>query len=388
MAKNERKNTASPGGTCGAEALMQIAITVKTHDREDLEADAAQRVHGLVRGCSRRTARRSMGGRAASQTRGVSRDAPRPAPSRASRRAPAPSGANISSISASVMIIGGQKASVSPIARPITPRASSSAAAAARPCPAPRSPWRPAGASSSAAHQPEVRAPRRPADAREPVEVRREARRQRAHPRRRVHPLVDLQRLHPHRAGDRMPAVGVAVAEACRSCPSSPRSPRPSRASIATADSGRKPAVSCLAIEIEFGSKPSACAPNHCAGPAEAADHLVGDHQHVVPAADRGRSPRSSPRGGTMTPPAPITGSAMKAATVSGPSASISASSSAASRAANAASLSPGSAPFQWCGVADVPDARHRQVEVAVVVRQPGQRGRDDGHAVVGLLPG
>ena len=34
-----------------------------------------------------------------------------------------------------------------------------------------------------------------------------------------------------------------------------------------------------------------------------------------------------------MTPPAPITGSAMKAATVSGPSASISASSSAARRA-------------------------------------------------------
>jgi hypothetical protein len=30
MAKNERKKTASPGGTCGAEALMQIAIMVKT----------------------------------------------------------------------------------------------------------------------------------------------------------------------------------------------------------------------------------------------------------------------------------------------------------------------------------------------------------------------
>ena len=30
IAKNERKKTASPGGTCGADDLMQIAIAVKT----------------------------------------------------------------------------------------------------------------------------------------------------------------------------------------------------------------------------------------------------------------------------------------------------------------------------------------------------------------------
>ena len=44
------------------------------------------------------------------------------------------------------------------------------------------------------------------------------------------------------------------------------------------------------------------------------------------------------------TPPAPITGSAMKAATVSGPSRSISPSSSAASEAAYASSDVPGAA--------------------------------------------
>ena len=42
----------------------------------------------------------------------------------------------------------------------------------------------------------------------------------------------------------------------------------------------------------------------------------------------------------------------MKAATVSGPSATISASSSAARRAEKSRSLSPASAPFQKCGVA------------------------------------
>ena len=36
MAKNERKNTASPGGTCGADALMQIAIIVKTSTERTL----------------------------------------------------------------------------------------------------------------------------------------------------------------------------------------------------------------------------------------------------------------------------------------------------------------------------------------------------------------
>jgi hypothetical protein len=48
--------------------------------------------------------------------------------------------------------------------------------------------------------------------------------------------------------------------------------------------------------------------------------------------------------GGTITPPAPITGSANMAATVSGPSASIIWSSSSARRVAKSSSLSPSSA--------------------------------------------
>ncbi|CFT88620.1 Uncharacterised protein [Bordetella pertussis] len=47
-------------------------------------------------------------------------------------------------------------------------------------------------------------------------------------------------------------------------------------------------------------------------------------------------------RGGTMTPPAPMTGSPMKAATVSGPSRRIMASSSPAMRVAKSSSVSPG----------------------------------------------
>ena len=50
------------------------------------------------------------------------------------------------------------------------------------------------------------------------------------------------------------------------------------------------------------------------------------------------------------TPPAPITGSAMKAAIVSGPSRSIMSSRLRASRVAYSSSLSPGSAYLPWCG--------------------------------------
>ena len=138
-----------------------------------------------------------------------------------------------------------------------------------------------------------------------------------------------------------------------------------------------------MAIDSEVGAIVERLGAEPFAGAPEAADHLVGDHQDVVLAADRADRLEVALRAARSTPPAPITGSAMKAATVSGPSASISASSSAASRAAKAASLSPGSAPFQKCGVAMWRMPAHRQVEVAVVVGQPGQRGRDDGDAVV-----
>ena len=59
--------------------------------------------------------------------------------------------------------------------------------------------------------------------------------------------------------------------------------------------------------------------PNIFAQTPEAADHLVGDHKHIVAIKHRldlREVPRRRP---TTAPPAPITGSAMKAATVSGP---------------------------------------------------------------------
>ena len=237
MAKNERKNTASPRRHVRRRGLDADRHRREDADREDLEADAAQRVHGAISDAvpeSRRAPRQPRCPSAFAQASVAS--------------SAAPSGANISSISSSVMIIGGQKASVSPIARRDHPaRQRARPPAAARPCPARRSPSRPAGASSIAAHQPE-RA--RLADQRVPGQPARGAPAKRGasapHPRRRVHPLVDLQRLHPDRAGDRVPAVGVAVPEACRSARSSPRSPRPCRRRSPPRDSGRKPAGQLL----------------------------------------------------------------------------------------------------------------------------------------------
>ena len=75
-----------------------------------------------------------------------------------------------------------------------------------------------------------------------------------------------------------------------------------------------------------------------------------------------------------MTPPAPITGSAMKAATVSGPSRRISSSSSAARRVANSSSLSPVLAEAVVVRAGGVQDAGDRQVEIGVVGRQAGER--------------
>ena len=136
-------------------------------DREDLQPDAAQRVHGAARGTPAPERRAPVAAQAEM--------ALRPAPSRASRRAPPPTGANISSISASVMVIGGQKASVSPIARPMTPRVGQLLRQPRRrPCPARRSPsGDPSGASSIAPIRPEgadLADQRVPG---EPVEVRR-----------------------------------------------------------------------------------------------------------------------------------------------------------------------------------------------------------------------
>ena len=86
------------------------------------------------------------------------------------------------------------------------------------------------------------------------------------------------------------------------------------------------------------------------------------------------------------TPPAPITGSAMKAAIVSGPSCSI-----IVSRFRDEAGrvLLLGLAGLGILAVVrtvGVEDARHRQVEVGVEHGETRQAGRGDGGAVVGSL--
>ena len=84
-----------------------------------------------------------------------------------------------------------------------------------------------------------------------------------------------------------------------------------------------------------------------------------------------------------IAPPAPITGSAMKAATVSGPSRRISSSSSGARRVGElllALAVLGEAVMVRAGGVQDVGD---RQVEVGVVRGQAGERGRGDRDAVI-----
>ena len=234
--------------------------------------------------------------RAAGGAASLSRDVPRPSPRPAVASSAASTGANISSISASVIVIGGQKPRVSPMARQITPRSISSCAARAPTLPG----WaKPAFERSrrelEPAHQAEMPGLADQRVAGEPVEVGGEARGDGADARGHVLALVDLDRLDPDGAGDRVAAVGVAVAEGAD--PAAVGLDRLGHvSSIATAESGRKPAVSCLAIETEFGAKPSAWAPNH--SPVRPKPQITSSEigEHVVPARAPRRSPRSSPR--------------------------------------------------------------------------------------------
>src|SRR5262249_16416957 len=80
----------------------------------------------------------------------------------------------------------------------------------------------------------------------------------------------------------------------------------------------------------------------HFAGPGKAGDD-PGGAERMAELGGTGWICGKWVCGGRMPPPAPITGSAKKAATVSGPSARISLSSASAIRAENCSSLSPGS---------------------------------------------
>ena len=183
------------------------------------------------------------------------------------------------------------------MARQMTPRSISSCAARAPTLPG----WaKPAGErfgrELEPAHQAEAPGLADQRVAGEAVEVGGEARGEAADAGRHVDALVDLDRLDRRRRRRPGGRRRCSRGRGCRSCRSSPRSPRPCRASIATAESGRKPAVSCLAIESGVRLEAERLGAEPLAGAAEAADHLVGDHQDVVPAADGVDRPRSNPR--------------------------------------------------------------------------------------------
>src|SRR5262249_18886999 len=86
-------------------------------------------------------------------------------------------------------------------------------------------------------------------------------------------------------------------------------------------------------------------------------------------------------------PPAPITGSAKNAATVSGPSSTIRSSSAFAIRVAKASSLSapPSLGPAVIVRALGVPHQRQRQAEVGVHVGFAGHADRGDGVAVIAV---
>ena len=95
-----------------------------------------------------------------------------------------------------------------------------------------------------------------------------------------------------------------------------------------------------LAKETISGLEAVRLHPEHLAGAAEPANHLVGDEQDIVPLEDRGIAFQYV-AGGTITPPAPCTGSPIMAAIVSAPSRAIISSSSRTNWATNPASSRP-----------------------------------------------
>ena len=124
-------------------------------------------------------------------------------------------------------------------------------------------------------------APRRPADARQPVEMRGEARRQRADPGGDVQPLVDLQRLHPDRAGRPGARRRCSRGRRCRSCRSSPRSPRPCPGRSPPPTAAGSPRSAAWPSRAR-SARSRASAPRTRRRCARSRDHLVGDHQDVV----------------------------------------------------------------------------------------------------------
>ena len=112
---------------------------------------------------------------------------------------------------------------------------------------------------------------------------------------------------------------------------------------------------------------PNRCAAEPGAQPPEPADHLVGDQQHVVGGGTAPARDPSSRRRGWKMPPAPITGSPMKAAIWS-------------PRSANSAASASVSCSLTHRGLG------HQRAESLQVAGDPGQARAVGVHAVVGAL--
>ena len=157
MAKNERKNTACPGGTCGAEALMQIAMPVKTTTERTLRPMPRSGFMGRLVGRPQARAGRGSPATMSGLPAGHKGRWPSARAQSSVASSAGTMGANISSISASVMIIGGQRETESLIARPMTPRAASSATIRGPTLFGTAKPFAPSGASSMAPISPRER---------------------------------------------------------------------------------------------------------------------------------------------------------------------------------------------------------------------------------------
>ena len=200
-------------------------------------------------------------------------------------------------------------------------------------------------------------------------------------------PLVldQVEVRHRGGGGERVRGVGVAVAE--RAARRARRRARARRGSeTRQPDSGTYAEVSPLATVMRSGSIPNASRPEPVPEPPEAGDDLVGDQQDVVAAEhllDRGEV---AGRRDDARRPRPSTGSAMNAATVSGPSARI-----IVSRSSHELlhELGVGHARLglpQAMGRRRVADHRQRQVEARVHARQAREAGRHDRDAVVAAV--
>ena len=137
-----------------------------------------------------------------------------------------------------------------------------------------------------------------------------------------------------------------------------------------------------MATVIRSGSIPKTSLPNQLPEPAEGGDHLVGDQQHVVAAKHR-LDPLEVAVGRDDHAARALIGSAMNAATVSGPSREDQRLEVVGELLGERLVAHPRLRLPEPVRRRRVPDHRQRQVEVVVQARQAGQAGGHDADAVV-----